>query len=122
MLLRRLLVVTAPLMLCLVVCTVFHWLDSALGATSFFSYLLKGIVLGFGMALLLPCAGIKTFTSGLVWWMFVSMGILALLLIVQYLQSINVLTLSFLPLNGQIVLVQSTVLGFVSGTTVFNRH
>ena len=56
MLLRRLVAALGPLLLCVLVCAVFRWLDGMIGAASFLAFLLKGALLGAALALTLPLA------------------------------------------------------------------
>ena len=42
MLMRKLLVVLGPLMMCLLTCLIFRWLDGLLAAGNFFLYAIKG--------------------------------------------------------------------------------
>ena len=53
MLLRRLVAALGPLLLCVLVCAVFRWLDGMIEAASFLAFLLKGALLGAALALTL---------------------------------------------------------------------
>ena len=59
MLLRRLVAALGPLLLCVLVCAVFRWLDGMMGAASFLAFLIKGVLLGAALALTLPLAGVR---------------------------------------------------------------
>ena len=50
MLLRRLVAALGPLLLCVLVCAIFRWLDGMIGAASFLAFLLKGALLGAALA------------------------------------------------------------------------
>ncbi|MEG2703203.1 MAG: hypothetical protein RSA65_11335, partial [Clostridia bacterium] len=65
MLLRRLVAALCPLLLCMLTCVLFRWLDGLLGASAFFSFLLKGLFTGLCLALVLPLSGIRLRTNGL---------------------------------------------------------
>ncbi len=82
MLLRRLVAALGPLLLCVLVCAVFRWLDGMIGAASFLAFLLKGALLGAALALTLPLAGIRARTNGLTGWLLLGAGILAVALAV----------------------------------------
>ena len=87
MLLRRLVAALGPLLLCVLVCAVFRWLDGMIGAASFLAFLLKGALLGAALALTLPLAGIRARTNGLTGWLLLGAGILAVALAYQYLET-----------------------------------
>ena len=59
MLIRKLLVVLGPILMCLLTCLLFRWLDGLFVTGNFFLYAIKGISLGLCVALLLPVAGIS---------------------------------------------------------------
>lgn len=125
MLLRKLVAAFCPLLLCLLCCIVYRWLDGVLGAGLFWSFLLKGVLLGACIALILPAAGVKSRFSGLAGWLFVGAGVLLTLLVYQYLETSGAvhsrLLLTILTINGQVVLVESTVMGFMLVTAAMNR-
>ncbi len=114
MLLRKLAAFVCPLLICLFLCLAFGWLDGVLQA-SFFSYLIKGLALGAGLALIPPLAGVKARLTGLSKWLLAGAALLIAALTLQYLQSIGTLNASFIPvrLNGQTVLIESAVLGYM---------
>ena len=56
MLLRRLVAALGPLLLSVLVCAAFRWMDGMIGAASFLAFLLKGALLGAALALTLPLA------------------------------------------------------------------
>ncbi|MDD3334243.1 MAG: hypothetical protein PHI98_01880 [Eubacteriales bacterium] len=126
MLLRKLAAAFCPLLLCLITCMIYHWLDTLMSAGSFWSFLLKGMALGLCAALVLPAAGVKHYTNGLTPWLLVGAAVLLLLLLYQYLESIGAvhseLLLTVLTINGQVVLVESTVMGFMLTTALLNRR
>lgn len=125
MLLRKLVAALCPLLLCLVTCVLFRWLDGLLPSGSFFLFLLKGLLLGFCVALLLPVAGISTKSNGLIPWLFVAAGTLAVLMLYQYLETVGVVSWpalkALISINGQVVLVEGTVTGFLLLTGVLGR-
>mgnify|MGYP007081521761 CR=1 FL=1 len=65
MLLRKLVAALCPLLLCLVLCLLYRWLDGVLGAGLFWSFLLKGLLLGVMLALIIPLAGLRCHSKGL---------------------------------------------------------
>jgi hypothetical protein len=124
MLMRKLLVVLGPLLLCLLACTLFRWLDVLNTLGSFFQFALKGALLGGCVALLLPIAGIACRNTGLTGWLFVTAALLLVTLTLQYLDTTGTLRWSLLRavvgVNGQVVLAESTVLGFTALTAALN--
>jgi len=126
MLLRKLLVVVGPLLLCLITCTLFKWLDALLTTGDFFLYMLKGVTLGVCVALMLPVAGLSLRGTGLTQWMYAAAGLLLLTLLYQYLETLHVVDWpalrAMISINGQVVLVESTVMGYLTLTAVFNRR
>ena len=126
MLLRKLAAALGPLLLCLVVCAAFRWVDGLLGAANFFAFLLKGLLLGLCLALVLPLAGVSARTNGLVPWLFAGAGLLLILLAYQYLETSGVLhsalLLNLISIHGQVVLVESTVMGYLCATALMYRR
>lgn len=124
MLLRKLTAAFGPLLLCLVCCGLFRLLDGLLGAGLFWAFFLKGVLLGACVGLTLPLAGVKTYANGLTPWLYAGAGTLLALLVYQYLETVGVvhseILLTALTINGQVVLVESTVMGFMALTTVRN--
>jgi hypothetical protein len=125
MLMRKLLSVVCPLLLCLLACVLFRWLDTLAALKPFFQYLLKGVLLGLCVALLLPVAGISVQNTGLTGLLFVAAGLLALTLGYQYLETEGILhwptVRTILSINGQVVLVEGTVAGFLTLSAVLSR-
>ena len=78
MLLRKLTVTFAPLLLCIVVCTAFRWVDGLWGSGSFLAFAGKGALLGAALALSLPAAGVRAHTNGLAGWLFLGAAVLLL--------------------------------------------
>ena len=117
MLMRKLLVVLGPLMMCLLTCLIFRWLDGLLAAGNFFLYAIKGVALGVCVGLLLPVAGIYTRNTGLTGWLYVAAGLLLITLTCQYLEAVRVVNWpalkAIISINGQVILVESTVMGFL---------
>ena len=126
MLMRRLLVVFGPIVLCLLTCVLFMWLDGWFPQGSFFLYALKGVCLGLAVALVLPVAGISTKSTGLTGMLYIAAGLLLLTLCYQYLETVGVVHVpalkATLSINGQVVLIESTMLGFLMLTAVLNRR
>ena len=81
MLMRKLFVVVGPLLLCLLTCLLFRWLDALSGLGSFFQFALKGVLLGVGLALMLPVGGISHRNTGLTGWLFAAAGLKYVLLV-----------------------------------------
>lgn len=125
MLLRKLVASLCPLLLCLLTCVLFRWLDGLLVPGDFFGFVLKGLLLGCCVALLLPLAGITTRSNGLIPWLFVAAGVLLLLVFYQYLETIHVVNWpvlkALISINGQVVLVESTLAGFLLLAATLNR-
>lgn len=126
MLLRKLVAALCPLLLCLLACAAYRWLDGVLLASSFFSFLAKGVLLGILVAVLLPVAGVRSRSNGLIPWLFAGAGLLLLLLNYQYLETAGLVhsrfLLALLSINGQVVLVESTVMSFLCVTGLMNRR
>lgn len=125
MLLRKLVVAVCPLLMCLLACIFFRWLDSLPSLPQFFVFAFKGLLLGACVALLLPLAGIRCQNNGLVRWLFVAAGVLFLFLLYQYLETMRVVDWpalrTLVSINGQVILVESTVMGFLTVTALMNR-
>ena len=123
MLLRRLVAALGPLLLCMLVCAVFRWLDGMIGAASFLAFLLKGALLGAALALTLP--GIRARTNGLTGWLLLGAGILAVALAYQYLETEGAVSVpvlrAVLSINGQVVLTEGAALGYLCTTAVLYR-
>lgn len=113
MFLRKLMVMVLPLVLVFALCLVMP-LVSGLG---FFANVLRGLLLGVGLALLLPLSGAgrkKEPFAGLLW---VPTALLAFTVMYQYLSAIgamNVPVLSVLSTtSGQVVLVECAFIGYM---------
>lgn len=126
MLMRRLLAVFGPILLCLLSCVVFRWLDRWLTQGSFLQYAFKGVFLGLCVALILPVAGISAKNTGLVAMLFIGAGLLLLTLTYQYLETVGAVSVpalrATLTINGQVVLIESTVMGYLTLAAVLNRR
>jgi len=113
---RKLLVVVAPALLCVLVCALLRWTDELMLSGGFWQYLLKGLVLGVCAALVLPAAGISTVNNGLTAWLFAAAGLLLMALAAQYLQTAGLLRQAVLAavtaVNGQVVLAEGTLAAF----------
>ena len=124
MLLRKLIVVVCPLLLCLLTALLFLWLDGLLAAGNFFLFAIKGILLGVCVALMLPWAGISAKNTGLTRLLYAAAGLLLLALLYQYLETVRVLHWSALraviPINGQVVLIESAAMGYLTLTAALN--
>ena len=126
MLMRRLVAVFCPLILCLLTCVVFRWLDRWFAAGNFFLYVLKGLSLGLCVALLMPVAGITMRNTGLTPMLYIGAGILLVTLGYQYLETVGAVhwpaLKAIISINGQVVLIESTVMGNLLLTAVLNRR
>ena len=80
MLLRKLVAALCPLLLCLVLCLLYRWLDGILAAGLFWSFLLKGLLLGVMLALIIPLAGLRCHSKGLQPWLYAGAALLAVTL------------------------------------------
>ena len=76
MLLRKLVAALCPLLLCIVLCLLYRWLDGVLAAGLFGSFLLKGLLLGVALALIIPLAGLRCHAKGLQPWLYVGAALL----------------------------------------------
>ena len=126
MLLRKLVAAFAPILLCAAVCMIFRWIDGLLGSGSFFAFVIKGLLLGAVLALCLPAAGVKAHTNGLAGWMLAGAAVLLAALAYQYLESTGAVHVpvlrNLLGLNGQVVLVESTVAGYLAAVGLLYRR
>jgi len=124
MLLRKLVAAFCPLLLCAAVCLVFMWIDGWLGSGAFWAFALKGVLLGAALGLSLPIAGIHAYTNGLAKWLLLGAGVLLGMLVYQNLETLGVLRVPFLPLgvNGQVVLVESAAMGYLTCTGLLYRR
>lgn len=124
MLMRKLFVALGPLLLCLLLCLLFRWMDALLVLNGFWQYLLKGTALGAGMALALPIAGITLKNNGLTGFLFVAAGLLTLLLVWQGLETAGTLhwpaLLAVIGISGQAVLAESAFAGYLALTAAFH--
>lgn len=124
MLMRKLFVALGPLLLCLLLCLLFRWMDALLVLSGFWQYALKGAALGAGIALLLPVAGITVKNNGLTVFLFVAAGLLALLLLWQGLETAGKLhwpaLLAVIGVSGQAVLLESTFVSYLALTAAFH--
>lgn len=125
MFLRKSFVAVGPLLLCLLLCVLFRWLDAFLAADRFLPYLLKGLLLGAALGLVLPVGGIATRSNGLTGYLFVATGLLGVTLLLQYLQVTGAMRLAVLEavigVNGQVVLVESAVAAYCALTAALHR-
>ena len=121
MLLRKLVAALCPLLLCLVLCLLYRWLDGVLGAGLFWSFLLKVM-----LALIIPLAGLRCHSKGLQPWLYAGAALLAVTLCYQYLETTGVvhsaLLLSLFTLNGQVILVEGAAAGFMTVTALLSKH
>lgn len=118
MLLRKLVAALCPLLLCLLTCAAFSWIDGLMVGAAFLAFVLKGVLLGICLALILPVAGVSMRTNGLMPWLLAGAGLLVVLLLFQYLQGTNLVHAQILrpilSVNGQVLLVEGTVMGYMA--------
>lgn len=126
MLLRKLVAALGPLLVCTVVCMAFRWLDGLLGAGAFWSFALKGALLGAALALVLPLSGVKARTTGLTGWLLLGAGIVLACVVCQFLQSTGAVRwpvlAALLPFNGQVVLVEGAAMGYMTAAALWYRR
>ena len=126
MLLRRMMAALGPLVVCVVACTVFRWLEGWLGSMDFWSFAAKGAVLGAALALVLPCAGVRAHTTGLTGWMLLGAFLMLAVIVYQYLETTGALhwpvVASMMEINGQVFLVESTVGGYMTAAALWYRR
>lgn len=125
MLLRKLMVAVCPLILCVVVCSVFKWLDGWLGSTAYAAFVLKGVLLGVALAMVLPIAGVHARTNGLCGWMLAGAAVLGAALLYQYLETNGLvhapIISALMTINGQVVLVESAAMGYLTAAGLWYR-
>lgn len=126
MLLRKLVVVVCPVLLCAAVCMVFRWADGWLGAGAFWAFALKGAVLGAALALTLPIAGVSAHTNGLSGWLLTGAALLLAAIVYQYLETTGAVhwpvLASLMTFNGQVVLVESAAMGYLAAAGLWYRR
>lgn len=114
MFLRKITVMVVPLLLTLALCL----LMPVMSGLGFWSNVVRGILLGTGLALLLPLSGAgkkKEPFAGLLW---VPAVLLVLVVIYQYLAAVQAVSVPILDMlvttNGQVVLVECTFVGYMA--------
>ena len=114
MFLRKLTVLVVPLLLAAALCLLFPVMDGL----GFWSNVLKGLLLGVGLALLLPVSGAgrkREPFAGLLW---VPAVLLALTVAYQYLESLSAVSWPVLSMlttrDGQVVLVECAFAGYMT--------
>lgn len=121
MFLRKLTVMVVPLILCWVLCVLFPLLNGL----GFWSNVIKGVALGVAVALLLPLSGASRRREPFAGLMWVPTLLLTLTVCCQYLSSANILQVPVLNVlattNGQIVLIESTFVGYMATQCVRTR-
>ena len=117
MLLRKLVVAICPLLVCAVVCMAFRWVDGWLGSSAFWAFVIKGGLLGAALALTLPIGGIRAHTNGLAGWLLAGAALLFAAILYQYMETTGEvhwpLLAALMTFNGQVVLVESAVMGYM---------
>lgn len=125
MILRKLVAALCPLLLCVVVCTAFRWIDGLMGAGAFWAFVLKGVLLGAALALILPLSGVRAHTSGLTGWLWLGAALLLAAVIYQYMETTGKVHLpvlkSIMTVNGQVVLVESAAMGYMAALAFWKR-
>ena len=125
MLLRRLSAAFVPLLLCVLALAVFRWVDGWLGSGAFWAFALKGVLLGGALALILPAAGVRARTTGLTGWLLLGAAVLMAVILYQYLETAGAVhwpvLASLMEFNGQVVLVESVVTGYMAATALYFR-
>lgn len=126
MFLRKLIVAICPLAICGLVCGLFRWLDGMMGSTAYGAFVIKGVLLGAALALTLPIAGVKAYTNGLSGWLLLGAGLMAAVLLYQYLETTGAVSVpvlgTLLTVNGQVVLVESTAMGYLTAAGLWYRR
>lgn len=128
MFLRKALVALGPVVLCLLSCVLFRWLDTLFASSDYFGFLLKGLLLGAAIGLVLPAAGIQTRHTGLTGYLYVASGILFAVLAYQCLETARVLSWplmrAIVSTSGASVLAEAAMLAFTLLTAVLQpkRH
>ena len=125
MLLRKLVTALCPLLLCVVVCAAFRWIDGLMGSGAFWAFVLKGALLGAALSLILPLSGVRAHTNGLTGWLWLGAGLLFAAVIYQYVETTGAVHLpvlkSIMTVNGQVVLVESAAMGYMAALALWKR-
>ena len=114
-----------PLLLCILLSIAYRWIDGLGWLSGFWGYALKGLLLGVCLALTLPAGGVKSRMNDLQPWFLGGVGLLAALILLQYLafaQVVRLLLLDLLGVNPQLVLVEGAAIGFMLVTVILNRR
>ena len=122
MFLRKLLVMVVPLLLAAALCLLFPVL-SGLG---FWSNVFKGVLLGIALALLLPLSGASRRKEPFAALLAVPLVTLVLVVLYQYLASIDALNVPVLNMlattEGQVVLVECVFIGYMGTQAVRTKR
>ncbi|MBP3645287.1 MAG: hypothetical protein J6K55_02575 [Clostridia bacterium] len=125
MILRKLVTALCPLLLCILVCTAFRWIDGLMGSGAFWAFALKGALLGAALSLILPISGVRARTNGLTGWLWLGAGLLLAAVIYQYMETTGAVHLpvlkSIMTVNGQVVLVESAAMGYMAALAIWKR-
>lgn len=125
MILRKLVTALCPLLLCVLVCTAFRWIDGLMGSGAFWAFALKGALLGAALSLILPISGVRARTNGLTGWLWLGAGLLLAAVIYQYMETTGAVHLpvlkSIMTVNGQVVLVESAAMGYMAALAIWKR-
>ncbi len=126
MLLRKLVVALGPILICILLCTVFRWIDGFMGSTAFWAFAIKGALLGAALSAVLPMSGVRVRVNGLTGWLWLGVGLLFAAIVYQYLETTGGLHLevlsSLMDFNGQVVLVEGTALGYMAAAALWYRR
>ncbi len=122
MLLRRLTAALCPSLACLALLAAWGWVDG-LEAGAFAAFALKGALLGLGLAVVLPAAGVGARTNGLNGWLVAGAALLGLLVGYQALMAAGRLPASPLAAaGGQTVLAECAFAAYLLAVAVGYRR
>ena len=102
--------------------------DPSLDGRAYADILLSSVdqlqrLLGGALALILPAAGVRVRTTGLTGWLLVGAGALFAVILYQYLETTGQIHLpvlaSLMEFNGQVVLVESVVMGYMAASALW---
>ena len=122
MFLRKLLVMVVPLLLCAALCL----LAPLMGGLGFWGDVLGGVLLGIGLALLLPLSGATRRKEPFAVLLAVPLLALVLAVVYQYLASLDVVHLAVLDAlttgSGQVVPIECAFIGYMGTQAVRTRR
>lgn len=121
MFLRKLTVIVVPLLLCWLMCILFP----VMNGLGFWSNVLKGLILGVGLALLLPLSGASRKKEPFAELLWIPALLIMLAVCYQHLFSMGKVSIPMLNMlattDGQVVLVECVLVGYMVTQSIRTR-